>query len=207
MLENYELISSGHIYQKIKTGASPSYTKEYSKNSYDKYSTTDEMSRLRVSICKNTFKFGSVLDFGYGNGSFLRECGKNSISCLGYDISDYPIPCGASRVDSPFVSADLVTFFDSIEHLEERNIANLLSSLKTDQVMLSVPWLNSTSDEYFLQWKHRRENEHFHHFTASGLCGLLEEAGFTPLWHGNPEDCIRKASSRYPNILTVAGAR
>lgn len=207
MLENYELVSSGHIYQKIKTGPSPSYSKEYSEKSYDKYEMTGKISELRFSICKSIFKFSSVLDFGYGNGSFLRECKKNNISCFGYDISDYPLPPEIIRTTSPFIDVDLITFFDSIEHLEQIDISGFISSLKTNQILISVPWLLRTCDEHFLSWKHRRENEHFHHFTVGGLSGIMESAGFIPLWHGNPEDCIRKTNSEYPNILTMAGAR
>lgn len=207
MLNGYTKLNFGHLYQSQKTGDSPNYLKAYSQSRYDIYPTTERMSKIRFDLAKKLFKFNSILDFGYGNGSFLKTCKENGIETYGYDISDYPLPTGITKTETHQIEVDLITFFDSIEHLEEVKLETFLSKLHTNQIIISVPWLHEISDDWFFHWKHRRENEHFHHFTASGLALLMEKAGFIPIWHGCPEDEIRTAESNLPNILTMAGAR
>ena len=207
MLNGYIRLGTGHIYQAKTTGALPNYDKTYSQDSYDKYDTTEKMSQLRLALANRLFKFSSVLDFGYGNGSFLKACHKQGIVSFGYDVSDYPLPSGIIRTPTENIEADLVTFFDSIEHLQERNLATFLTKLQTKQILITVPWMHEISDDWFYRWKHRRENEHFHHFTAGGLCSLMESAGFTPIYHGAPEDEIRRSDTPLPNILTMGGMR
>lgn len=208
MLVNYQEVSSGHIWQSVKTGKSPVYDKAYSAERYDKYPHTDKMSELRYYVVSSLFKFDSVLDFGYGNGSFLKHCKRMQKNCFGYDVSDYSLESGIERVEDPFKDKyDLVTFFDSIEHLEQESIVEFLMKLKCDHILISLPWFMGFGDEWFKDWKHRRENEHFHHYTAGGLCSDLEQAGFTPLFIGNPEDQIRKSDKPYPNILSVGASK
>jgi hypothetical protein len=207
MINGYIKISEGHIYQDKITGETPVYSREYSELTYDKYQTTQQMSKLRFEIAKKFFRFNSILDFGYGNGSFLNICNENGIECYGYDISDYPLKPGIVRAITYGIEVDLITFFDSIEHLQERNLEDFLAGLYTNQILISVPWYHHIGDDWFFRWKHRRENEHFHHFSPSGLATIMERAGFTPIWHGNPEDEIRRPTSDLPNILTMAGIK
>jgi hypothetical protein len=99
---------------------------------------------------------------------------------------------------------DVVTFFDSIEHIAEPNIHEFLGSIKTKNVMISLPWMHERMGaEWFRTWKHRKENEHYHHFDAHGLIQLVHKAGFTPIHISNDEDKIRKSVSYLPNILTI----
>ena len=57
--------------------------------------------------------------------------------------------------------------------------------------------------EWFRTWKHRKENEHFHHFDVHGLIELLRKSHFLPIHVCNGEDVIRKPVSYLPNILTI----
>jgi hypothetical protein len=205
---NYKNIYHGHLYQAEKTGDVPVYDKNYSQERYDKYPHTDKMSELRYYLVSTLFNFNSVLDFGYGNGSFLKHCHKMQKSCFGYDISDYPLAEGITKVESATENEyDLITFFDSLEHIEDENIVGFLQSLRCKFIFISLPWYHNFGDEWFNGWKHRRENEHFHHFTCGGLCSALEMAGFTPVYTGNPEDQIRKSDQPYPNILSVGAVK
>jgi len=204
----YSSVYHGHLHQSEKTGELPVYDRSYSSERYDKYPHTDKMSELRFYCVSSLFQFTSVLDFGYGNGSFLNQCHKMQKNCFGYDISDYPLQAGINKVESPFTNGyDLITFFDSIEHLEQESIVDFLKELKCQSIFISLPWYHNFGDEWFNGWKHRRENEHFHHFTAGGLCSTLEMAGFTPVYVGNPEDQIRKSDQPYPNILSVGAIK
>jgi len=206
-MNGYTKLAQGHLYQDLVTGSIPTYSKEYSEERYDKYDTTRAMSELRFGLCKELFKFDSVLDFGYGNGDFLYVCSENGIQSFGYDVSDYPLKKPVVKTDSIYTDCDLVTFFDSIEHLQTRDISSFLAKLHTNQILISVPWFHDLGNDWFYHWKHRRENEHFHHFSAGGLCDVMESAGFTPIYHSNPEDKIRKSSLALPNILTMGGVR
>ena len=202
----YKKLNTGHLFQSIKTGPMPDYSEQYSKTRYDTYSTTDKMSELRYEIIKKHIgNVNSVFDFGYGNGSFLKYCYDLGIDCYGYDISDYPLKSGIQVVQDPdSVEVDVMTFFDSIEHLDMPNLHEFLQSKKTKYFVISVPWYHeSCGDDWFMNWKHRRENEHFHHFDSSGLISLLTDINCKIIHVGNDEDKIRTPYSNLPNILTV----
>jgi hypothetical protein len=54
-----------------------------------------------------------------------------------------------------------------------------------------------------MNWKHRRENEHLHHFDSHGLANLLNSSDYKVLYLGNCEDVVRTPVDGLPNILTV----
>jgi hypothetical protein len=202
----YKKVNNGHLFQIIKTGPMPDYSKQYSNNRYDVYSTTDKMSELRFNLIKKHIgDINSVFDFGYGNGSFLKYCNNLGIKCYGYDISDYPLPGEIEKINDPdSIECDVITFFDSMEHLDVENLIPFLQKKKTKYFVISVPWYHEyCGDEWFMNWKHRRENEHFHHFDSSGLIALLTEINCKILHVGNDEDKIRTPYSNLPNILTI----
>lgn len=212
MIDNYEKISYGHWYQRTPTGPGPDYSKVYSQTRYDTYATTDKMSELRFNLLERKLsKFDSICDFGYGNGSFLRYCEqtKKIKNIFGYDISDYPIPDGVFKINEPTdVEVDVMTFFDSIEHLLQRDLTIFINKLKLKHICISVPWMHeSEGPNFFRSWKHRRENEHIHHFDCHGLIGLLLSCNFKIIHVGNDEDAIRTPYSNLPNILTVIGTK
>jgi len=206
----YKQVTPGHLYQFIKTGPVPDYSQQYSKNSYDVYPTTDSMSQLRYGLIeKHIGSINSICDFGYGNGSFLKYCKDQGLNSYGYDISDYPTPEGVVKLkDINSADVDVMTFFDSLEHLDIENLKPFLLEKKAKYFIISVPWFHeSCGDEWFLNWKHRRENEHFHHFDSSGLISLLSDIGCKIIHVGNDEDKIRTPYSNLPNILTVVAKK
>ena len=143
----------------------------------------------------------SIVDVGYGNGEFLNVC-KNTVShCCGYDISDYPVPDGVTRVNSILDNKfDVITFFDSLEHFED---ISFVKDLKCNYVCISVPWCHYFSDDWFENWKHRKPNEHIWHFNISTLTNFMLHCGFSLVSYSNIEDIIRKTISTDPNILTA----
>ena len=157
MIEIYKQIRPGHLFQTNKTGSGPEYSFEYS-NIYNTH-PSDEMSKLRLNLLKKYItNFKSVCDFGYGNGAFLSYCQKNNHIAYGYDISEYPVPTGVNKVeDIDSIEVDGMTFFDSIEHIEDevvnrgvpgaRDAINFLRSLRdmlaghsTTKVTATVKW-------------------------------------------------------------------
>jgi hypothetical protein len=210
MIENYKKLAEGHWFQSVQTGASPDYKSDYSKNSYDTYGTNDVMSELRYNLIRNTIgNFDSICDYGYGNGAFMKHCVRQNKDVYGYDISDYPTPLGSIRTVIPdSLEVDVMTFFDSIEHLNQRNLVKFLKTKKVKHLVISVPWFHeSLGSEWFRTWKHRRENEHFHHFDSSGLINLLIASNYKIQFVGNPEDVVRIPVDNYPNILTVIASK
>jgi hypothetical protein len=210
MYNNYTTVAPGHLFQIVRTGDGPDYSETYSKTRYDQYPTTDSMSQLRYSLIERHIgPIKSICDFGYGNGSFLKYCHIEGLKTYGYDISNYELPSYVTRVDDPNnVEVDVMTFFDSMEHLNVEDLVPVLQAKKTKYFIISVPWYHeSCGEEWFMNWKHRRENEHFHHFDSHGLIDLLINVGCKILHVGNDEDKIRTPFSDLPNILTIVAKK
>jgi SAM-dependent methyltransferase len=159
-----------------------------------------EMSALRYRFLDQNIKYAaSVLDVGAGTGDFLYECWMNGVNGFGYDVVNYPYPAGVSRVDNVLGDYDLVTFFDSLEHMETLDI---LGQISCRYVCISLPWCHYPDDEWFRNWKHRKPDEHLWHFNVESLCHTLHRFGFKTLAIGNPEDRVRRSVDHRPNILT-----
>jgi SAM-dependent methyltransferase len=203
MIENYNKIDQGHWHQIELTGDIMKYDENYMQY----YTSMDNrMSKLRYDlIYKNIGSFKSVLDVGYGDGNFLQYCFNHDKECYGNDISNYPLPQGINFVeDASSLKFDVITFFDSLEHRPEPDLLPFLKSLKTDYLVVSLPWCHEfMGPSYFKEWKHRKPNEHFHHFDYYGLINLFDNAGFKTIHMCNAEDEIRKPVNYLPNILTI----
>jgi len=209
MIENYTRLRPGHWYQMFQTGPCPKYDKNY-VNAYNLYKTTGSLSKLRYDLLISVLKsFKTVCDFGYGNSDFLNYCVSQGHDCYGYDISDYPLLDSIKRIYTlEDYNFDVITFFDSLEHKPESDIVSFLLTLNVKYICISVPHFHEElGPSWFTSWKHRRVNEHFHHFDSHGLIGLLEEANFSIMHIGNNEDLIRTPVDDKKNILTVIAKR
>ena len=96
---------------------------------------------------------------------------------------------------------DVVTFFDSLEHCED---IEFIKDLNTKYILISVPWCHwkEEGDEWFMNWKHRKPNEHLYHFDESSLLKFMKRMGYLSVDLGNYEDVIRKPVDHRKNILT-----
>jgi hypothetical protein len=202
MLKNYSKNEDGLIYQINKNPIQ--YNQEYVEKRYDSYGElTNYMSYLRLGYISGVIKekINSILDVGYGNGTFLKVCKKTIPNCYGYDVTNYQLPHGVEFVENWIDSeTDVTTFFDVIEHLEDPYI---VKNLKTKYIVISVPWCHYESDEWFENWKHRRPNEHLWHFNESSMENFANSIGFELMNHSNFEDNIRGSLNNKKNILTV----
>lgn len=180
-----------------------SYNQNYVDVRYNNYGElTNYMSHLRLGfIIGSLGKIpNSILDVGYGNGSFLETCSSIITDCSGYDVSGVKLSDQIKIVDNLFTSHyDVITFFDSLEHCED---IYFLDKLDCNYLCISVPWCHNFDDEWFMNWKHRRPNEHLWHFNSESLKNFVESQGFTLINSTNIEDTIRKTNHSYPNILT-----
>lgn len=208
MKEQYLEIVPGWLYQNGITEQPVQYNSDYVKK-YNSYPLAECLSRLRLDwVKKHTEGVNSVLDVGYGSGSFLYECHRSGLKCFGYDVSGYALDSRVTIVDSANHPADIVTWFDSLEHIPSRDLVSILKPLSCKYLAISVPWCHWTQDmRQFEGWKHRKPNEHFHHFDTHGLFTLLRVSGYRVLGISNFEDEVRQSVDGFPNILSVIAKR
>ena len=203
MLENYEKLPNGVIKQKEIINTIQSYNVEYVSERYNTYGEKGlQMAYLRLGFLLGSIddEIKSVLDIGYGNGDFLKVCSDIIENCYGNDISNYPLPDKCVFVEDIFENEyDVTCFFDSLEHFEE---IEFVSRLKSKYVYISLPWCHNKSDEWFSNWKHRREDEHLWHFNDESLVNFMLEMGYEKVRISNVEDTVRKPINEDKNILT-----
>lgn len=187
------------------------YDRQYVASRYDQYPTTEAMSYLRANLvevfcpCEDE----RILDFGCGNGSFLEEMASRTWGCYGMDVSGYEFEHEGFIVaaPNPSIEVDVVTFFDSLEHLPRPKL--ILGALNCRYVVISLPWLPTEGlnaeqfVESFIAWKHRRYGEHLWHFNPATLAKMMHDAGFDLVMFAPFEDRIRKPEGDRPNILTA----
>jgi hypothetical protein len=203
MLENYELLENGLIKQLKILKSKPLYDYNYVDNSYNKYGEKGpQMAGMRLGVLLSVIKMvpDSILDVGYGNGDFLKVCSQGIKNCYGNDISNYPLPDSVTFVKDIFDKHyDVVCFFDVLEHFED---INFIKNIDCNYIFISVPWCHYFSDEWFLKWKHRREDEHLWHFNDISIVNFFNEMGFDLIFKSNFEDIIRTPADNNENILT-----
>jgi len=202
MLKNYDVLDTGVIKQL-----------DHNKFVYDEnyiavykfgFHAVPFMSYLRYGYIIGTLGYvpDSILDIGYGDGSFLRISKHTIENCYGYDISGEKIPdrCEFLEYDEIFKRKfDIVTFFDSLEHMEE---IDFLHKLDTRYILVTVPNCHNFSDEWFENWKHRKPDEHLYHFSGPALVAHLFKEGYRCVNLTNIEDTLRTSVDHNPNILT-----
>jgi Golgi nucleoside diphosphatase len=118
--------------------------------------------------------FKDILDFGYGSGDFLRVMRKLGWNIFGYDV--HSLNLGIKNLTQEEIlnkDWNVVTFFDSLEHLENFDFIKKLSK-KTDNFIISVP---ATPFDFPINknpWKHYKPGEHLHYFSPESLQILFE---------------------------------
>ena len=201
MIENYGINNDGLVYQKNKSDFT--YDRQYIYDRYDTYGKlNDRMSFLRLGYVTGVVgsKISSIMDIGYGNGSFLKACSGSIPKRYGFDITGYPVPSDAEFVyDWLNQEVDVVTFFDVLEHLDSPYV---IKNLNTRYVIVSLPWCHYKSDDWFVKWKHRRENEHLWFFNEKSIYSFAKTSGYEIVHHCSLEDCIRGSLDGIDNILT-----
>lgn len=200
------------------------YDHQYVADRYDRYPQNDRMSSLRATLLETLLllhdslpqghtmtKKGPLLDVGYGNGSFIRECQNRGWSAFGNDVNPTRYR-GVHQVTLPTETLPesnryrVITFFDALEHFERLDEVSKVSQ-NTDWIVCSYPrppvgWPYSGKP-----WKHYRPGEHHFFFTPPSLVRLFSNRRYAAelMYVGNPEDWIRgKGEHGEPNIETVA---
>jgi hypothetical protein len=143
------------------------------------------------------------LDFGCGNGAFLKELGYG----YGYDVADHVIngivKLPFSRI--PQIKWYSVSFWDALEHVPAPR--ETLAAINAQYVFISLPWCHyrETGGLWFQDtYRHRKPNEHLHHFDDAALMAFMASCGYDCIGIYNIEDRVRKSTygQGMPNILT-----
>jgi SAM-dependent methyltransferase len=203
MIENYIKDKFGIIHQTKILNKIRSYDENYVNNSYNNYGEkVNYISHLRLGYLLGVVgPVTKILDVGYGNGDFIQLCTKIIPECFGNDISGYKIPEKCTFVDDITKDKyDVVCFFDSLEHFED---LGFVKNIKTEYIFISVPWCHYYSDSWFTNWKHRRVDEHLHHFDENSLTSFMNECGYDRISYTNIEDVVRESINEDKNILSA----
>lgn len=200
MLSNYDRNEDGVVFQINKEPFD--YT-----GSYNNYYKNIESYSLHTSHLRLGYIIGSIgripkniLDIGYGTGAFLKVCETEIPERYGHDISGLPTPDGCQFVENIFSEKyDVITFFDSLEHMENIEI---VKDLNCNYVCISLPWCHYFDDEWFETWKHRKPDEHLWHFDEKSLQNFMTRMGYETINICNLEDVTRHNNQPYQNILT-----
>ena len=185
----------------------PEYVSTYDSAEYALNSRA--LCGIRIGVVLDTYVriFGtsktpeSLLDFGCGNGAFGEYASTLVNTVYGFDILDYPLPeqvIGCSEL----IEADVYTFWDSLEHCPD---LDFMEGLDCKMVAISLPWCHFSPNNHlwFSKWKHRKPNEHLHHFSALSLIQFMDSKGWKCVHTCSVEDVIRTPIDASFNILTA----
>lgn len=174
--------------------------------------------RWSLLVRNLVFEPKSVLDVGYGLGGFLKVIDKRNkenpnskIELSGYDPIQTPVDGVTILKNENDIFRkhyDVITMFDSLEHVPCNDIVDYISHFQCNYMMISVPWYQSYYvGNRFAKWKHRRPNEHLHFFSSEALVFILNISGYDIIHISNYEDKYRPYNNGgnviSPNILTV----
>ncbi len=193
-MQNYEIINYGIIKQIKREPVNYNY--DYS-STYDNYNEKNiQLSFLRLGVLIGALGKipTSIMDIGYGNGSFLKACSNIIYKCYGSDLhNNYKLPDTCTFIENIFEQeVDVITFFDSLEHFDDIFI---IDKLKCKYIMITLPWCHYFNDEWFTNWIHLRPNEHLWHFNDISLIQFFESYGYKCIHKSNFEDTVRKRAT------------
>lgn len=178
-----------------------SYVSTYDTEAYRRDNDRLQSMRYAFTVACHGHTPGKILDYGCGNLAFVNFARQASWA-VGYDIT------GMEGTINQLQPASVYTFWDALEHVPD--LDEVLRGIDCETVCISLPWCHYDRGgiEWFDTWKHRKPNEHLHHFNPDSLTQLMGAYGFKKVavsWH---EDIVRKGQQmngfeRLMNILTM----
>jgi len=121
------------------------------------------------------------------------------VKTTGFDINPYTQFCDVTAL---FGKYEVVTFWDSIEHLKTPH--TIIQALSPEYLFVCTP---STDDsEHITKWRHYMPVEHCHYFNEQSLVALIKACGYEILEVNYNESGPRDGGGD-KNILTIAAKR
>lgn len=174
-----------------------SYVDTYRGDAYA--SGRHKLMGIRLAMAHTIYKLNfneepkSLFDMGYGDGSFLNEIKGTIPSRFGYDVTGEELPEGCMP-GTHYLYVDIMTMWDVFEHLHD---LSFIKDVNAKLVCMSMP---DVTDKDFETWKHRKPDEHVHHFTPQSLQSLMLSYGWKQVHTCHLEDNVRKGEPK--NIMT-----
>jgi hypothetical protein len=178
------------------------YCSTYDTDSYKKGSDTLQALRLGFVVGSHGLVPKSIADIGYGNGAFLMRCKGFIPKLYGKDISGVTLHFVETVWHYP--QCDVVTFHDVLEHIPD---LDFLFDIPCETIIISCPFCHFLSVEWFDNYRHRKPNEHLHHWNLETLTNLMKKYGWKLVASSNHEDIVRIGDGELPNILSAAFKR
>jgi 2-polyprenyl-3-methyl-5-hydroxy-6-metoxy-1,4-benzoquinol methylase len=145
------------------------------------------MSGIVSYIRQNTKSGSKILDWGCGDGSFVKLLRAHGYECFGLDAyaaepdASYIINATIDKPGFPENFFDIITCFHVLEHLKnpKRSIANAFKFLKAGGLMIvEVPNFDSLGSRIFRnRWQPLQIPTHMSHFTPETLHKLSQSVG------------------------------
>ena len=142
-----------------------------------------------------------LLDFGCGVGNFLERINNGGgIKAKGFDVNPYS---KHSDIEVLFGGYDIVTFWDSLEHLN--NPRQVILGLGPEYLFICTPSVDDWDGELrdLTSWRHYMPSEHCHYFGEKSLTKLLLSCDYKVL-EVNYNESKERNSGGDRNILTIA---
>lgn len=178
------------------------YCATYNTDAYVRGNEILQALRLGFVIGVHSSIPASLADIGFGNGAFLKRCKDVIPKLYGKDVSGIQLDFVENVWHYP--KCDVVTFWDCLEHIQS---LDFLHDIPCDTICISLPYCHFDSIEWFENWKHRKPNEHLHHFSPDTLTAVMGKYGWSAIATSHHEDIVRIGVNSLPNILTMAFKR
>lgn len=156
------------------------YDKRYMEK-VDGYDGNEIAKAVNAGRCAFMRKYvsrgSSVLDYGAGSGAFVRDAIAAGYLAKGFDIMPLAIErlAKSDLFDCDVGDYDVVTFWDSLEHMEDP--ARALKAIpRGAHVFASLPIFDDLRS--VRQSKHYRPNEHLYYFSGKGFVDWMAFYGF-----------------------------
>jgi len=151
------------------------YNKNYIKK-YEKYAKTDMGKNILHSRLEIVKLYDKLLDIGVGSCDIIN----NKKYSKGFDVN--PIMIQKLRNGNKWCNIyqdtldefDVITFFDSFEHIETPRI--ILNKITNQTIVISIPIFNNYND--IITSRHFRPDEHYHYFTFLGFLNYMNDLNF-----------------------------
>lgn len=181
------------------------YVATYDTEAYKRQSDILQALRLGFTIASHGTHPQSILDYGYGNGAFMKFARQHVHTVMGYDVTGIEVE-GCEIVDK-LKPVDVITFWDALEHVADLSFVKMLPC---HTVVISLPYchFHTVGQEWFdNDYHHRKPNEHLHHFSRQSLKAFMASMGWRQIAVSTHEDIVRKGKDSLPNILSMAFKR
>lgn len=164
------------------------YFKEYERREQTEIGRL--LNAFRVDLVQRHIGNAPLLDFGVGNGAFIKARGGRT---YGFDVN--PAARRWLRVwhlyrESPGDGLPNVSFWDSLEHLPEPALH--LESRET--VFVSTPIYRDV--DHALGSKHMKPDEHYWYWTEDGLLEWFSRRGFLCVERSDGETVLGREDIR-----------